>query len=237
MSNPFYKNQSPFKISEIFESLNIKFSNENLDKEILDIKDLLNAKDSEITFFHSKKYSDIAKKTKASFCITTNSLKQYLPESCIPIIVENVLVATSKVTSKFYPSAVNDYFEDDPTVTALLKTNSGMPVHLVAAHASEYALFELEIIGSKKTIRMRDGGLNWSNRRIIENPRYSGYKNLSNDQYVEGSYHEAMANAVENIYKAIIQGDKILCTGHEACEAHKICQELLKKTDYRKDIR
>ena len=134
-------------------------------------------------------------------------------------------------------SAVNDYFEDDPTVTALLKTNSGMPVHLVAAHASEYALFELEIIGSKKTIRMRDGGLNWSNRRIIENPRYSGYKNLSNDQYVEGSYHEAMANAVENIYKAIIQGDKLLCTGHEACEAHKICQELLKKTDYRKDIR
>ena len=134
-------------------------------------------------------------------------------------------------------SAVNDYFEDDPTVTALLKTNSGMPVHLVAAHASEYALFELEIIGSKKTIRMRDGGLNWSNRRIIENPRYPGYKNLSNDQYVEGSYHEAMANAVENIYKATIQGDKLLCTGHEACEAHKICRELLKKTDYRKDIR
>ena len=44
---------------------------------------------------------------------------------------------------------MNDYFEDDPTVTALSKTDLGMPIHLVAAHASEYALFELEIIGSK----------------------------------------------------------------------------------------
>ena len=134
-------------------------------------------------------------------------------------------------------SPVNDYFEDDPTVTALLKTNTGTPIHLVAAHASEYALFELEIIGSKKTIRMLDGGLNWSYRSIIENSRYPGYKNLSNEKYVEGSYHGAMASVVENIYKAIKQDDKLLCTGHEACEAHRICRDLLEKTGYRKDIR
>ena len=112
MPNPFYKNYSPFKISEIFKSLDIKFENVFLDKEILDIKDLSNANDNEITFFHSKKYIEAAKKTKASFCITTNSLKNNLPKSCIPIIVENVLVATSTVTSKFYPGSVNDDFDD-----------------------------------------------------------------------------------------------------------------------------
>ena len=112
MSNPFYKNYSPFKISEIYKSLKINFNNDNPDKEVLDIKDLVNANESEITFFHSKKYSEVASKTKASFCITTNLLKNYLPKSCIPIIVENVLVATSKVTSKFYPESVNDDFDD-----------------------------------------------------------------------------------------------------------------------------
>ena len=112
MSNPFYKNYSPFKISEIFKSLNLKFSNNNLDMDVLDIKDLVNANDAEITFFHSKKYSDVAKKTKASFCITTNSLKHNLPAGCVPIIVENVLVATSIVTSKFYPDSVTDDFDD-----------------------------------------------------------------------------------------------------------------------------
>ena len=45
MSNPFYKNHSPFKISEILESLEIKFEKDTLDKEVTDIKDLLNAND------------------------------------------------------------------------------------------------------------------------------------------------------------------------------------------------
>ncbi len=112
MSNPFYKNHSPFKISEIFESLEIKFEKDTLDKEVTDIKDLLNANDNEITFLHSNKYSEVARKTKASFCITTNLFKHYLPKSCVPIIVENVLVATSKITSKFYPESVNDDFDD-----------------------------------------------------------------------------------------------------------------------------
>lgn len=124
-------------------------------------------------------------------------------------------------------SVVNDYSEDDPTVTALLKTNSGLPVHLVAAHSSDYALFELEIIGSKQTITMRNGGFNWSSRLIIENSRFKGYKNLSKDQYSDGRYMEAMVGAAENIYDAITQGEELLCTGQEACEAHKICCDLL----------
>tara|TARA_Y100001936_G_scaffold243281_1_gene281897 strand:+ start:513 stop:1490 length:978 start_codon:yes stop_codon:yes gene_type:complete len=120
MSNPFFKKQSPLKISEILKILNLNVSI-NLDKDVLDIKDLLNANDSEITFFHSKRYSEVAKKTKASFCITTNSLKHYLPKSCAPIVVENVLVATSKVTSEFYPDSLNDNFDD--TVINIEETN------------------------------------------------------------------------------------------------------------------
>jgi predicted dehydrogenase len=124
-------------------------------------------------------------------------------------------------------SAVNDYFKDDPTVTALLNTNSGIPVHLVAAHASDYALFELEIIGSKKTITIRDGSLNWSSREIVENTRFKGYKNLEKDKYSEGGHLEAMIEAVKNIYNVITKGEQLLCTGHEACAAHKVCGDLL----------
>ena len=46
-----------------------------------DIKDLQNSKSNEITFFHSKKYKTIANKTKASFCITTENLKNELPKN------------------------------------------------------------------------------------------------------------------------------------------------------------
>ncbi len=122
--------------------------------------------------------------------------------------------------------AFNDYYDDDPTVTALLSTNSGLPIHLVATNSSDYSLFELEIIGSKKTMTMRDGGLNWSTRTIINNPRFNGYKNLDKDKYSKGKYLEAMTIAVENIYDVITSGKELFCTGHEACEVHKICSDL-----------
>ena len=113
MSIPFFKNYGPFKISDILSLLNIDNKNKLVSNEINDIKDLFTADSNEITFFHSKKYIDTAKKTKASFCITNKVLKNELPKSCIPLVVENVLMSTSIVTSKFYPDAINDNFDDD----------------------------------------------------------------------------------------------------------------------------
>ncbi len=109
--NYFFNNKGPFKISEILELLNLK--NDSIDQNLLitDIKDLFDATNSNITFFHSKKYKDIASKTKASFCITTKNLKNELPKKCKPLIVENVLVCTSLITSKFYPESINDNYD------------------------------------------------------------------------------------------------------------------------------
>jgi UDP-3-O-[3-hydroxymyristoyl] glucosamine N-acyltransferase len=109
--NPFFKNSGPFKISDILQLINLDDLNIDNNQEINDIKDLFTSKINDITFFHSKKYKNIAKNTKASFCLTTKILKNELPKSCTPLIVENVLVSTSKVTSKFYPTSINDNFD------------------------------------------------------------------------------------------------------------------------------
>jgi len=111
MLNPFFKNHGPIKISEIVRSINLKIDNLNLDFKIQDIKDLSSSTNEDITFFHSKKYKEVAKKTNANFCITTDSLKNELPNYCKPLVVENVLVTTSKITSMFYPESVNDDFD------------------------------------------------------------------------------------------------------------------------------
>ena len=120
MINPFFRNSGPFKISDILQLINLDDLNIDNDQEIIDIKDLFTSKKNDITFFHSKKYKDIAKNTKASFCLTTEILKDELPKSCTPLVVENVLVSTSKVTSKFYPSSINDNF--DHTVRDITET-------------------------------------------------------------------------------------------------------------------
>jgi len=112
MDNPFFKNHGPFKLSVILDELNLEKNKNNEDLDILGIKDLQNSKSNEISFFHSKKYKTVANNTKASFCITTKNLQNELPKSCIPVIVNNVLISTSIVTAKFYPDSINDDFDE-----------------------------------------------------------------------------------------------------------------------------
>ena len=120
MNNLFFKNKGPFKIDKLLKLAKIP-NKDSFEKFIIkDIKDLLTSNKNDITFFHSKKYDSIAKKTKASFCITTESLKDYLPKSCNKIIVNNVLIATAKITEIFYPDSINDDF--DASVKDISKT-------------------------------------------------------------------------------------------------------------------
>ncbi len=114
MSNPFFENCGPFNILEILKLLNINSKNFQ-NQSVFDVKDLSSASNNDLTFFHSKKYKNLANMTKAAFCITTDSLKNDLPKNCNPLIVKNVLVSTSIVTSKFYPDAVNDNFDNEVT--------------------------------------------------------------------------------------------------------------------------
>jgi len=112
MQNPFFKNHGPISICEILEILEIENKDISSDYQIKDIKDLSSSGNEDITFFHSKKYKDLAKNTKASFCITNDSLKIELPKNCKPLIVDNVLLSLSKITAKFYPNALDDMFDE-----------------------------------------------------------------------------------------------------------------------------
>ena len=110
MLNPFFSYNGPLSINEIFNVLKIDTNNKE-NQTIENIKDLLSADSKSITFLHSKKYQDIAKKTKAKYCITTHNLKNYLPSNCYPIVVDNVLVSTSIITEKFYPNSIEDEYD------------------------------------------------------------------------------------------------------------------------------
>ena len=111
MINPFFKNKGPFKIEILLKLSNLDNKYNFNKSKILDIKDLISATKNDITFFHSKKYEDLAAKTSASFCITTNNLSGILPPNCKKIIVDNVLIATAKITETFYPDSITDDFD------------------------------------------------------------------------------------------------------------------------------
>jgi UDP-3-O-[3-hydroxymyristoyl] glucosamine N-acyltransferase len=112
VKHPFFINNGPFRINDILNDLKLNNIN-NLENDLVkDVKDLQSAEINDLTFFHSKKYHSQASKTKASYCITVKNLTHYLPNYCRPICVDNVLLAISQITSKFYPDSINDEFDN-----------------------------------------------------------------------------------------------------------------------------
>ena len=112
MLNPFFKNVGPFNVETLLDKTDIQ-NKENYKKDkIYNVADLVSATKKDLTFFHSKKYSDLASKTKASYCVTLESLSQFLPNSCKKIIVKNVLLSMAKITKEFYPESIVDNFDE-----------------------------------------------------------------------------------------------------------------------------
>ena len=94
-SNLFFK-KNKFKVKKLFPKIKI-----NQDFYIDSVKPLHLAKKKDITFFDSIKYKHDALSTKGGLCITTEKLKNYLPNNLPSLVVENVLYELAIVLKKF----------------------------------------------------------------------------------------------------------------------------------------
>ncbi len=111
MVNPFFKNTGPHNLDYLLKSISLK--NNNFSEErINDIKDLNSSLKDDMTFFHSKKYVELAKKTKASYCLTSENFKSFLPKTCKAIITDKVLLHTAQITKIFYPESITDDYDN-----------------------------------------------------------------------------------------------------------------------------
>ncbi len=110
--NPFFKKRKKTSLHEILQILKIKNIKKYKNIIINDIKNLDQAINKDITFYHTSKYKLLLDSTKSNFVITNSKLSDFIPKSKVSIIVDNVLVSVAKVTELFYPNSTNDKFEN-----------------------------------------------------------------------------------------------------------------------------
>ena len=112
MNNPFFHNDGPFKLFDLLnkniDQVEVAADILNNDTLIYDFKNLDDATEKDITFFHSIKYREFASKTNAYACVTKKEFSHLLPSSCKKILCENVLLLTALITSKYYPDSIVD---------------------------------------------------------------------------------------------------------------------------------
>lgn len=119
-----------------------------------------------------------------------------------------------------------DFWDDDPTVPALLQSDDGVPIHLAVGHSSDYALFELVLITELGEIAMREGGQSWTVRVARESSVFTGYRALSEHEALAGDYNHAMLNAVANISEALTSNVELASTGINALAAQRLCESI-----------
>ncbi len=110
-NNFFFKNIGPFSIKKIADTCEGRVHSGDTNIKIQNIIDLFKAKENDVSFLNSIKYKEMSLKNKATACITSEDLVKFLPESCIKIIVANVLLSAAKVSKLFYPDSDFDHLD------------------------------------------------------------------------------------------------------------------------------
>ena len=104
MSLIFFFKKKRKTLKDLFPKIKVK-KNFNVEN----IKPLHKAVKGDISFFDSINYKELAKKTKASACITNEKIEKFLPSNTQRIIVKNVLFELSKILKIIYPSSDVDF--------------------------------------------------------------------------------------------------------------------------------
>lgn len=125
---------------------------------------------------------------------------------------------------------IQDFFPNDPTFPVWLEGHQGVPVHLVCGQAEDYAIFELQLVFSNGVLAMEEGGLFWRERRAVDSDTFKGYRVLDAGICRAGEYPSSMRKAVDNIYRAITQGDALASTGESALAAQRLCEQVKQLT-------
>lgn len=121
---------------------------------------------------------------------------------------------------------VIDYEEDDPTVAAWLRSDSGIDVHIAHGDARNYAMFEVQFIFERGVVAMEGGGACWRYRRASDSQVFPDYRVLDQGELRSGSYEQAMSRAVEELRLNLEIGTPVSSTGRTALEAQRLCEEI-----------
>jgi len=133
-----------------------------------------------------------------------------------------------EMSIKYVGQADYDFFSNDPSVCVTLEAESAVPVLLVpGAKASDYSIFEIQMVFDNSMLLMLDGGLRWVERLAGDSDVFDGYRVLNSGVQSQGGYVAAMSHAVDNIWRTLTTGDPLNSDVDTALIAHILCENIL----------
>ncbi|OVE70737.1 hypothetical protein CCS79_01825 [Clostridium diolis] len=119
-----------------------------------------------------------------------------------------------------------DFYDDDPSVSAILNFENGGNFVMQNVPCSNYTIFEMELLFQYKRIKIVDSGFKIEIYDVLDSEVFAGYKNLYKVKEYETELNKAMLNSVINIYNNLNNDEELKCTLEDGYKDMSICEKL-----------
>ena len=135
------------------------------------------------------------------------------------------LVGEVKVTRAV--SHVTDFYDTDPSCSAILTLDDDTLFHMQAVDCRCYTIFELDLLFEKRRIRITDAGFSIEVQNVRESYRFAGYHNLKMSHTMETQLDNALYAAAGNIHDHLDLTVPLLCDGDDGRKAISVSRAIL----------
>lgn len=126
---------------------------------------------------------------------------------------------------------------DAETHGALLRFASGLTATLHPTDARAYALFELDVLGTRGRLRLTDFGQRVERSRVAPSAQYSGYRTLVPQPADTGALRDVTLHAVRDLARAVRTGGAPACTGEDGLAALQVAEAVVRSARTGRPVR
>jgi predicted dehydrogenase len=141
-------------------------------------------------------------------------------------MIDFLMYFLGEVKSKSIVCGDYDFYDDDPSVAAVLWFKNNRPFYLQTIDCKLHTTFEVDFMFEKKRIRIVDFGMKIELYDILDNSIFKGHRNAVKVDEIETSHDKNMYFAAKNIYGYLSKNEKLSCTAHDAYKVMCECCEL-----------
>lgn len=125
-------------------------------------------------------------------------------------------------------SEITDFYEHDPSVSALLTMHSGGYFYLCHIDSRKFHIFELDLTFENKRIRICELGTIIEEYSVGDDRLFEGYRTLNKDAEFPTQHSKAMYHAIANIRNNLDRNEPLVCTLEESLETVKTCSRIMR---------
>lgn len=144
-------------------------------------------------------------------------------------LIDLIRTFTSEIVGIKSISKNNDFYEDDPSVSAILSMKNGGSIVFMTMDCHNYTVFELDLLFEKGRIRIKNSGEIIEKYEAKKSDSLKDYKFLYKTCEIKTSSNRSIYFAIENIFSNIKSNAQLLCTGIEAYQNLSVAIDLKDK--------